>query len=142
MSTIHNTLRRLAAWARARSWLLFAAAVALGLVVVVFVTSYRLYDSRRAEVAAIKALTAETRAIVAHHEEQDRELCEQGNDTNATVRFILDAGLRLRAPDNPISPELRQAYIDAYARLSHTDCATGAKTVFAPPFQPGHVPPE
>lgn len=142
MSTRHNTLARLLAWAKAHALILLAAGATLALVVVVFAVSFRLYDSRRAEVAAIKALTAETRGIVAHHEEQDRALCEQGNDTNATVRFILDAGLRLRAPDNPISPELREAYIDAYSRLSHTDCATGAKRTFAPPFQPGHVPPE
>lgn len=134
MSTLHNSLVRFAGWARTHALLLGAAGAALGLVVVMFATTYRLYDSRRAEVAAIRALTAETRALVAEHEVQGRALCEAVNGTNATVRFILDAGLRLRAPDNPISPALRQAYIDAYRQLPLTDCATGAKTYFDPPF--------
>ncbi|HJV08636.1 MAG TPA: hypothetical protein VJ653_03120 [Acidimicrobiales bacterium] len=61
--------------------------------------------------------------------------CRSVNETNATVRFILDSGLRLRSPSAPpISPDVRQAYVEAYRRLPHTNCGTRAKTYFDPPF--------
>jgi hypothetical protein len=134
VSTLHNTGARLAGWARTHALLLMAGATAVALVVTVFITTFRIYDERQARLASIEALADEARRLAEENAEQDREQCESDNGIAGTVRFILDAGLRLRSPDNPISPALRQAYIDAYRRLPLTDCDTGAKTYFDPPF--------
>ena len=142
MNTLHNSLVRLVGWAQRHLLVLVAGALVLGFAVVMFVTTFRIYDERQERLAAIEELTRRTAANAEGNRRRALEQCEATNGTNGTVRFILDAGLRLRAPDNPISPELRQAYIDAYRRLPYINCATGARTDFAPPFQPGHVPPE
>ena len=138
MSTLHNTVSRLLGWCKAHALLLVAIAATLGLVVTIFVTTFRIYDERQARLAAIEELTRRTATNAEANRQRALDQCQATNGTNGTVRFILDAGLRLRSPDNPISPELRQAYIDAYSRLPHIDCATGARTDFAPPFQPVH----
>lgn len=142
MSTLHNSLRRLGEWAYRRRLTLLVGALVLGFAVTMFVTTFRIYDERQERLAAIEELAQRTADNAEGNRQRALEQCEATNGTNSTVRFILGAGLRVRAPDNPISPELRQAYIDAYQRMPHTDCATGAKTYFDPPFQPGHVPPE
>lgn len=141
MSTLHNTVMRLLAWCKAQALLLVAIVATLALVVTIFTTTFRLYDERQARLASIEELTMRTAELTmrtAANAEANRQRaldqCEATNGTNGTVRFILDSGLRLRSPANPVSPELRQAYLDAYARLPHTDCATGAKTYFDPPF--------
>lgn len=136
MSTLHNTVARLLAWCKDHAPLLVAAALGLGLVVTIFATTFRIYDERQARLASIEELTRRTATNAAANRQRAIEQCEATNGTNGTVRFILDSGLRLRSPANPVSPELRQAYLDAYARLPHTDCATGAKTYFDPPFPP------
>lgn len=111
---------RMWAWLRTHLRLIFAAALVFALMVGLFSTTFRLYDERQARLATNEALT--------------RAQCEGLNGSNSTIRFILDAGLRLRSPDNPISDGLRAAYTEAYRRLPLTDCITGAKTYFDPPF--------
>ncbi len=64
-----------------------------------------------------------------------RANCRAVNESNATIRFILDSGLRLRSPSAPpLSPEVRQLYVDVYRRVPHTDCGSREKTYFDPPF--------
>lgn len=130
-----GTRDRVLAWLR-RHLALAATLVTFSLVVAMLVGSFKVYDDRREEIAVIKELTRRTAVNAAANRQRAMEQCEGINGTNSTIRFILDAGLRLRSPDNPISPALRQAYIDAYKRLPLTDCETGAKTVFDPPFPP------
>ncbi len=67
-------------------------------------------------------------------EDLARANCRSVNQSNETIRFILDSGLRLRSPTNPLSPQLRQLYVDVYRRVPDTDCSTGKKTYFDPPF--------
>jgi hypothetical protein len=136
MSTLHNSLARLIGWARTHALLLVAAGAALALIVTIFITTFRIYDERQARLTAVEELTRRTAANAAANRQRALEQCEATNGTNGTVRFILGAGLRLRSPDNPISPELRQAYIEAYRQLPLTDCATGEKTYYDPPFPP------
>jgi hypothetical protein len=118
---------------RARTWvrrhlLAIVATVALvAFLAFMLVTTVRIYDERQQRLDAVERL-----AEVA--EQLGRSHCEGINETNATVRFILDAGLRLRSASNPLSPELRAAYVEAYKRLPLTDCATGVRTFFDPPF--------
>lgn len=128
MSTLHNTAVRLAGWVRRHALVLIAGVAVLGLVVAIFVGTFRVYDERQARLTAIEALAAE-------NAEQDRQQCEDLNGSNATIRFILDGILRARPDGAPPIPEAtRQLYIDTYRRLPHTDCTTGVRTDFAPPF--------
>lgn len=111
---------------RARTWVrrhllaIAATAALVAFLAFMLVATTRLYDERQQRLDSIEQLGAAQ--------------CEGINETNATVRFILDAGLRLRSASNPLSPELRAAYVEAYKRLPLTDCATGVRTFFDPPF--------
>jgi hypothetical protein len=123
MSTLHNTLHRLGAWAYRRRLTILAGAVVFGFAAALFVPIFRLYDERQERTAQIEGLA--------------RENCEGINETNATVRFVLDGSIRNRPAGAPISDAARQLTIDTYRRLPQTDCTTGAKTYFDPPFPPG-----
>lgn len=139
MSTLHNTAARLAAWARRHTLLLAAFAVTLAFVGAVFTSTFRAYDERQERIAAIEALAKENKRLGEVNAEQDREQCEGINGVNEMVRFVFDSQLRLRAqnPDAPpIPPELKQVYVELYTKVPLTDCATGAKTFFDPPFPP------
>lgn len=124
--TSTSTGRRLAAWGRRNAVLLLATVAVVALGGFLLASTLQLAEERRARLEVIEQLTLDQ--------------CEGINGTNATVRFVLGAGLRLRSPDNPVSPELREAYEDAYRRLPHTDCTTGAETYSDPPFPQGENP--
>jgi hypothetical protein len=131
---VTSTGARFLAWVRRRALLLVATGATVAFVAVMVAGTLKVYDERRARLAAVEALAGENQRLAEANAEQDRQQCEGINATNGTVRFILDAGLRLRSPDNPIGDGLRAAYVDAYRRLPRTDCDTGAKTFFDPPF--------
>jgi hypothetical protein len=136
MSTVHNSGARLAAWARTHDLLLVAIGATLALVVVMFVTTFRIYDSRQ-ELDAERQFRLDAVAEQARMNRMiNNDLCEGLNRTNETIRFVLDGSLRNRPADPPLSEASRRLTIDTYRRLPHTDCDTGAKTYFDPPFPP------
>ncbi len=123
MSTLHNSGARLRAWAGRHLLTIAAGAVVLAFVLVTFVATFRLYDERQARSEQVEALA--------------RQNCEGINETNATVRFVLDGSIRNRSADAPpISDASRRLTIDTYRRLPSTDCETGEKTFYDPPFPP------
>lgn len=75
MSTLHNTGRRLLAWARSHALLLVAIGLALAFVVLVFVSTYRLYDERRAQTVALQRVTV--------------DFCNRGNMLRSALRDYL-----------------------------------------------------
>ena len=135
MSTLHNSIMRLAAWARTHSLVLVAISATMAVVVTIFATTFRLYDERQARLVAIERLTEQTAANAEGNRQRGIEQCEGINASNETLRLLLDGAIRARTPDSPpITPEARQLTIDTYRRLPRTDCMTGAKTYFDPPF--------
>ena len=112
---------RLFAWVRRNVALLVTTLVAVSFVALTGVLIQGVYEERQKRTAQIEALA--------------RSNCEGINQTNETVRFILDGALRNRPLDAPPIPESRRRlYVDTYRRLPHTDCTTGVRTDFAPPF--------
>jgi hypothetical protein len=122
-----STGARLWAWGLRHRLAILGAVAVVAFVAVTFATTFRLYDERQLRLNAIAEQALMNRMI-------NTDLCQGLNAANETIRFVLDAGLRLRSPDNPIGDGLRAAYVDAYRRLPHTNCDTGAKTFFDPPF--------
>lgn len=86
MSTLHNTVMRLLAWGKAHALLLVAIAAALGLVVTIFATTFRLYDQRR---------------------EQTVTMCEMANENRRALRGLVVA-LVTPSLNNPDTPEDRR----------------------------------
>ncbi len=143
MSTRHNTGSRLWAWVLKHRLAILASGVVGAFILVTFVTTFRLYDERQARLEAIAdqtAMNTEVAVQLASLAMATRDLatenCTGLNEANGSVRFILDSGLRLRSPTNPLSDQLRQAYIDAYRQLPERNCETGEKTFYDPPFPP------
>ncbi len=136
MSTIHNTGGRLWAWVLRHRLSLLAGAVVLAFVTVTFVSTFRLYDNRQ-------QLEAERQFRLDAITEQARmnrmfgyDLCVGLNGANETLRNLLDASVR-RITAASLTDEQLQLTIDTYRRLPSTDCETGAKTYFDPPFSTG-----
>jgi hypothetical protein len=128
MSTLHNTLQRLGAWAYRRRLTIFAGVAVVWRGGMFFASSVRLYEERQARLDDIEALTAE-------NDRQNIEQCEGLNGSNQTLRELLDASIR-RRPAESFSAEDRRLAVDTYRRLPHTDCTTGEKHYFDPPFPP------
>ncbi len=119
---------RMLAWVRRRMVLLVATIATVAFVALLGVVTLRVAGERQARLASIERLADENRRLAT-------QLCEGTNDTNATVRFVLDGSFRNRSPDAPpISDAVRRLTVDTYRRLPSTDCQTGAKTYFDPPF--------
>ncbi len=137
MSTLHNTGGRLWALVREHRLAILATVVVLAFATVTFATTFRIYDERQfrldavAEQARMNAQQAEANRMTA------RDLCVGLNDANETLRNLLDGALRARPPGTPIADEARRLTIDTYRRLPSTDCETGAKTYYDPPFPTG-----
>jgi cell division protein FtsL len=132
VSTLHNSLVRFAAWCRTNALLLVAVGATLVLVVTIFATTFRLYDERQERLAAIEALVTETRRLADENAEQNHQQCEGINGSNETLRNLLDASIS--RPGRSFTDDERRLAIDTYRRLPVTDCTTGAKTYFDPPF--------
>ncbi len=112
---------RLLAWVRRRIVLLLATAATITFVALVGVVTLRVAEERQARTEQIGNLS--------------RANCEGINGSNETVRFILDGALRGRSVDAPPIPDnTRRLYVETYRRLPSTDCTTGARTYFDPPF--------
>ncbi len=112
---------RLLAWARRNLLLIATTLAATGFVAFMVVSTFRLYDERQARTEEIENLA--------------RQNCEGINGSNDTLRFLLDGTIRGRTPNSPpLSDAARQLTLDTYRRLPQTDCTTGAKTYFDPPF--------
>lgn len=62
MSIYHNTLIRLVAWVRRNFLLVVASFMAASLLVTVFATTFRIYDSRQKQAAALCQVARENRA--------------------------------------------------------------------------------
>lgn len=119
---------RLLAWARRRALLLVSTVATAAFVAVMIAATLKVYEERRARLVAVEELAAENQA-------QNLAQCEGINDGNATLRFLLDGVIRGRTPTSPpLSDAARQLTIDTYRRLPQTDCTTGEKTYFDPPF--------
>ncbi len=130
-----STGARLLAWVWRRRQLLIASVATTAFVAVMLAGTLKVYDERRARLAAVEALATENKRLADANAAQDVEQCEGINNVNATVRFVLDGSLRNRSPDAPpISDATRRLTVDTYRRLPHTDCASGERTYFDPPF--------
>ncbi len=132
-----STGTRILAWVWRRRLLLLASVATVAFVGVMLAGTLKVYDERRARLAAVEALALENKRLADANAEQDRQQCEGINETNATVRFVLDGSIRNRPPDAPpISDGSRRLTIDTYRRLPQTNCETGEKTYYDPPFPP------
>lgn len=129
MSTLHNAGGRLWALVREHRLAILATVVVLVFATVTFATTFRFYDERQLRVEAI----AEQARM---NEMLNRELCEGLNGSNETLRNLLDASVR-RIPASSLTADQLQLTLDTYRRLPSTDCETGAKTYYDPPFPPG-----
>ncbi len=123
-----STGARLVAWVRRHLFLVVTTVATVALIAFMVVATFRLYDERQARLDAVEDLADANRQLGV-------EQCQGINGINATVRFVLDSGLRNRPPGSPaITDATRRLYVDTYRRLPATDCVTGAKTYFDPPF--------
>ncbi len=98
MSLRHNALTRARAWVRSNLWLVVVAGLTLCLVVLVFITTFRLYDSRRAQAIALCQVARANRA--------------DNNAQNDAMRNILIAAARTNNSD-PARLELLLSQIPA-----------------------------
>lgn len=132
-----STGARLVAWARRHVVLIVATVVTLVFVATMAAVITRLYEEKQLRLAAI----AEQARMNAQQTEANRmnarDLCQGLNGSNETLRFLLDGALRGRTPTSPpLSDTQRQLTIDIYRRLPETNCQTGEKTYYDPPFPP------
>lgn len=93
-------------------------------------------------VAGVSAMSRETekrttanRELIEENKRQDADQCKGINDANGAVRFLLDATVaRPRPTSNPLTEEDKELLTQAYEKLPETDCVTGYKKVYEPPF--------
>lgn len=116
MSTRHNTLARAAACVRKNAVLLLAGALVLALVVLIFVTTFRVYDERKARVEAL-----EHAALV---------FCHSGNELRGALRDFLAQTLVPR-PVPEGAPPAVAAEIEERNRESRATVERGNRS-FAP----------
>ncbi len=115
-------------WMQRRAVLIAATTATVGFVAFMSVVTFRLYDERQLRVDAIAEQARMNRMI-------NLDLCEGLNESNGTLRFLLDGSIRGRtATSAPLSDAQRQLTIEIYRRLPSTDCETGEKTYYDPPF--------
>ncbi len=105
MSNVHNTGARLLAWVKVHILLLAAVALTLGLVVAIFVTTFRIYDGRRRQAVA---------------------LCEAANENRESLRGLIVAITAPSLADPSTPPERRELAQrfrdDELAKLPLRDC--------------------
>jgi hypothetical protein len=116
MSLRHNTGTRLVAWVRSHVLFLVAAGATLGLVVTIFVTTFRLYDERQAQLQAIRHVQV--------------QFCEGGNELRQALRDYLRQTILIRPipadADAATVAELEERNRSSQAALDRGD------RVFAP----------
>lgn len=117
---------RLLAWVRRHAVLIVATVVTVAFVSTMAMLTFRLYDQRRYALAAVAEQARMNRML-------NHDLCEGLNGANETLRNLLDASVRRITAASLTADQLRLT-IDTYRRLPSTDCETGAKTYYDPPF--------
>jgi hypothetical protein len=116
VSLRHNTGARLVEWVRCHALFLVAAGATLGLVVTIFVTTFRLYDERQAQLRAIRAVQV--------------QFCEGGNELRQALRDYLRQTIVVR-PIPPGADAETVAEIEELNRRSQANLDRGDR-VFAP----------
>ena len=116
MSTLHNSLRRLGSWAYRRRLTILAGALVLGFAVVMFATTFRIYDDRQATVTALQTQTI--------------AFCNRGNDLRAALRDYLRQTIVIR-PVPPDADDETRAELDERNRSARAALERGER-VFAP----------